>query len=45
MSRSQRGRQIVFDHGAVRTVDWHGTGRLPPGAELLRRLLVPLGYL
>jgi hypothetical protein len=40
---SQR-RQIVFDHGAVRTVDWHETGQLPPGAELFRRLLVPLGY-
>ncbi|MGH3672941.1 MAG: 2-oxoadipate dioxygenase/decarboxylase family protein, partial [Pseudonocardiaceae bacterium] len=42
--QQQRGRRIVFDHGAVRTVDWHRTGRLPPGAELFRRLLVPLGY-
>ncbi len=40
----QRGRQVVFDHGAVRTVDWPETGLLPPGAELFRRLLVPLGY-
>ncbi|MGH3694711.1 MAG: 2-oxoadipate dioxygenase/decarboxylase family protein [Pseudonocardiaceae bacterium] len=40
----QRERQIVFDHGAVRTVDWPETGRLPSGAELFRRLLVPLGY-
>jgi hypothetical protein len=43
-SQRQQGRQIVFDHGAVRTVDWHETGQLPPGAELFRRLLVPLGY-
>lgn len=41
---SQRGRRVVFDHGAVRTVDWPETGQLPPGAELVRRLLVPLGY-
>ncbi len=40
----QRGRQIVFDHGAVRTVDWPETGQLPCGAQLFRRLLVPLGY-
>ncbi len=43
-SQRERGRQVVFDHGAVRTVDWHETGQLPPGAELFRRLLVPLGY-
>ncbi|HEY6424779.1 MAG TPA: DUF1338 family protein [Pseudonocardiaceae bacterium] len=40
---SQR-RQVVFDHGAVRTVDWPETGQLPPGVELFRRLLIPLGY-
>jgi hypothetical protein len=40
----ERGRQVVFDHGAVRTVDWHETGQLPPGAELFRRLFIPLGY-
>ena len=34
----------MFDHGAVRTVDWSETGWLPPGAELFRRLLIPLGY-
>ena len=39
-----RGRRVVFDHGAVRTVDWHQTGRLPAGAELFGRLLIPLGY-
>jgi 2-oxoadipate dioxygenase/decarboxylase-like protein len=43
-SQRDRGRQVVFDHGAVRTVDWHETGQLPPGAELFHRLLVPLGY-
>ncbi len=43
-SQRKRGRQVVFDHGAVRTVDWPDTGQLPPGAELFRRLLVPLGY-
>ncbi|MGH3964011.1 MAG: 2-oxoadipate dioxygenase/decarboxylase family protein [Pseudonocardiaceae bacterium] len=43
-SQREQGRQVVFDHGAVRTVDWHETGQLPPGAELFRRLLVPLGY-
>jgi hypothetical protein len=43
-SQRELGRQVVFDHGAVRTVDWHETGQLPPGAELFRRLLVPLGY-
>ncbi len=43
-SQRDGGRQIVFDHGAVRTVDWPETGQLPPGAELFRRLLVPLGY-
>jgi hypothetical protein len=43
-SQQQQGRQIVFDHGAVRTVDWPETGQLPPGAGLFRRLLIPLGY-
>ncbi|HSL08174.1 MAG TPA: DUF1338 family protein [Pseudonocardiaceae bacterium] len=43
-SQRERSRQVVFDHGAVRTVDWPETGQLPPGAELFRWLLVPLGY-
>jgi uncharacterized glyoxalase superfamily metalloenzyme YdcJ len=43
-SQRERGRQVVFDHGAVRTVDWPQTGQLPRGAEPFRRLLVPLGY-
>lgn len=43
-SQRQQRRRVVFDHGAVRTVDWPETGQLPPGAELFRRLLVPLGY-
>jgi Domain of unknown function (DUF1338) len=37
------GRPVVLDHGAVRTVDGP-SGALPPGAESLRRVLVPLGY-
>jgi hypothetical protein len=37
------GRRVVLDHGAVRTVDGP-SGELPPGAEALRRVLVPLGY-
>lgn len=43
-SQRERGRQVVFDHGAVRTVDCPEIGQLPPGAELFRRLLLPLGY-
>jgi hypothetical protein len=38
------GERIVYDHGAVRTVDWPDNGALPPGVESIRRLLVPLGY-
>lgn len=43
-AQREQGRRVVFDHGAVRTVDWHQTGQLPRGAEPFRRLLVPLGY-
>ena len=43
-AQREQGRRVVFDHGAVRTVDWHRTGQLPRGAERFRRLLVPLGY-
>lgn len=42
--QTAQGRKVVYDHGAVRTVDWPRTGQLPRGAELFRRLLVPLGY-
>ena len=43
-TRRAQGRPIVYDHGAVRTVDWSHTGALPAGVEAIRRLLVPLGY-
>lgn len=39
-----RGRQIVFDHGALRTVDLKGMGDLPAGERAITRLLIPLGY-
>lgn len=38
------GRQIVFDHGALRTVDLAGMGQLPAGEEAITRVLLPLGY-
>ena len=38
------GRQIVFDHGALRTVALDGMGSLPRGEAALTRVLVPLGY-
>jgi hypothetical protein len=43
-AQREQGRQLVYDHGAVRTVDGPETGELPTGVELFRRLLVPLGY-
>ncbi|HEY7887792.1 MAG TPA: DUF1338 domain-containing protein [Steroidobacteraceae bacterium] len=39
-----QGRQIVFDHGALRTVDLDGMGDLPAGGRAITRLLLPLGY-
>ncbi len=39
-----RGRKVVFDHGAVRTVDLAGMGTLPPGENAITRILRPLGY-
>lgn len=41
---ASRGRQIVFDHGALRTVDVKGMGDLPAGERAITRLLIPLGY-
>ena len=38
------GRRLVFDHGAVRTVDLAGMGALPAGKQALTRVLEPLGY-
>jgi 2-oxoadipate dioxygenase/decarboxylase-like protein len=39
-----QGRQVVFDHGALRTVGLDGMGDLPAGEEAITRVLVPLGY-
>ncbi|HVO47518.1 MAG TPA: DUF1338 family protein [Steroidobacteraceae bacterium] len=38
------GKQVVFDHGALRTVALEGMGDLPPGEEVIARVLIPLGY-
>lgn len=38
------GRQLEFDHGALRTVDLRGMGDLPPGESVIGRVLRPLGY-
>jgi Domain of unknown function (DUF1338) len=39
-----RGRHIVFDHGALRTVALSGMGALPAGEQAITRVLLPLGY-
>lgn len=36
-----KGRQVVFDHGAIRTVDWPDNGALPRGRQAFARLLEP----
>jgi hypothetical protein len=38
-----RGERIVFDHGALRTIDGE-TGALPRGLAAFARILEPLGY-
>jgi hypothetical protein len=38
------GRQVVFDHGALRTVALGGMGQLPAGEAAVTRVLLPLGY-
>ena len=38
-----QGRALVFDHGALRTVD-APCGDLPSGADAITRVLEPLGY-
>jgi len=38
------GRKVVFDHGAIRTVDWADNGELPRGRQAFSRLLEPLGF-
>jgi hypothetical protein len=42
--RVSQGHQIVFDHGALRTVDLNGMGDLPSGESAITRVLIPLGY-
>lgn len=39
----EKGEPIVFDHGALRTIDGP-TGALPPGHGAFLRFLAPLGY-
>lgn len=40
------GRKILFDHGALRTIDFGAgaTGALPRGHKAFARILEPLGY-
>ena len=40
----ESGRKVVFDHGAIRTVDWAQNGELPRGRQAFARLLEPLGF-
>ena len=42
--QSHQGRKVVFDHGAIRTVDWPVNGELPRGRLAFSRLLEPLGF-
>ena len=44
--RRREGSQVVFDHGAIRTILFPGkdTGALPGGEAAFRRILEPLGY-
>ena len=39
----REGQQLVFDHGALRTVAWP-SGALPPGEAAITRVLRPLGF-
>ena len=44
--RRAEGRRILFDHGALRTIDFGtgDTGALPAGHQAFARILEPLGY-
>lgn len=42
--QAEDGRKVVFDHGAIRTVDWFDNGELPRGRQAFTRLLEPLGF-
>lgn len=37
--------KLVFDHGALRTVDLPHMGDLPRGEESITRILIPMGYM
>ncbi|MEM1332325.1 MAG: tRNA (guanosine(46)-N7)-methyltransferase TrmB [Actinomycetota bacterium] len=43
-AQATRGRRIVLDHGAVRTVAWPSAAALPAGVEQVGRVLRPLGW-
>ena len=38
------GEKLVFDHGALRTVDLVEMGNLPSGEDSITRVLKPMGY-
>lgn len=42
--QAHNGRKVVFDHGAIRTVDWFANGELPRGRQAFARILEPLGF-
>ena len=42
--QAEQGRKVLFDHGALRTVDWPHNGELPRGRLAFSRLLEPLGF-
>ncbi|WP_297846292.1 DUF1338 domain-containing protein [Pseudomonas sp.] len=42
--QAEQRRKVVFDHGAIRTVDWFANGELPRGRLAFTRLLEPLGF-
>lgn len=41
--QQRAGKQLCFDHGALRTVAWP-SGALPPGEAAITRVLRPLGF-
>jgi hypothetical protein len=43
-TQTSADRQIILDHGAVRTVAWPTVSTVPPGIEQVSRVLEPLGY-
>lgn len=43
-TQAAEGRQIMLDHGAVRTVAWPTSSTIPPGVEQVSRVLESLGY-